>query len=104
MRTGVARSLLVTRRLACRAMAAQAATTLPQRKGVVTAFIQRPTDGSVLVVLRSDQVSTYQRMWGAISGGIEGADESPRFRCEQEVSLPPAPATPVLHWHPPHTP
>lgn len=100
----------------------------PRRKHVVTAFVQRPDDGRVLVVLRSDkarlllflsacrglpmwvaelahthltrltqltppaprarQVGTYKRMWGAVSGGIEGGDESPVFRCQQEASAP----------------
>lgn len=35
----------------------------PRRKQVVTAFVQRPANGSVLVVLRSDKVGSYQRMW-----------------------------------------
>ena len=91
---------------------------------MVTAFVRRPTDGAVLLVLRSDkvlvqgwrrrrhcwrwsslppayllpdqlpnvlatavkQVGTYQHMWGAVSGGIEGEAESPVLRAQQEVS------------------
>lgn len=55
---------------------------------VVTAFVQRPTDGSVLVVLRSDKVGTYQRYWGAVSGGVEQGDRSLADRCRQEVCKP----------------
>ena len=54
---------------------------------VVTAFIQRPSDDHVLVVLRSDKVGTYQRYWGAVSGGVEQADRSLADRCRQEVRL-----------------
>lgn len=125
-------------RTCCRAMSAAAAATIGagpepaapgpaagaalRRKHVVTAFVQRPQDGRVLVVLRSDkvrarlllhppprmgalgaasgqgccpppptpQVGTYKHKWGAVSGGIEGGDESPVFRCQQEASRAPA--------------
>jgi len=56
------------------------------RKDVVTAFIQNPTDGSVLVVKRSDKVRTYKNYWGGVSGSVEG-DESLFFRAQREVSL-----------------
>ena len=52
---------------------------------VVTAFIQRPSDDNVLAVLRSDKVGTYQRYWGAVSGGVEQGDRSLADRCCQEV-------------------
>ncbi|PRW20650.1 initiation factor 2B related [Chlorella sorokiniana] len=56
-----------------------------RRKQVVTAFIQRPADGNVLVVLRSDKVGTYKRYWGAVSGGVEPGDRSLVERCRQEI-------------------
>ncbi|GAB4819902.1 hypothetical protein N2152v2_006948 [Parachlorella kessleri] len=58
---------------------------LPKRKQVVTALVQKPEDGSILLVKRSQKVSTYQDQWGGVSGGIEG-HESPIHRCLQEVS------------------
>ncbi|KAI3434851.1 hypothetical protein D9Q98_002905 [Chlorella vulgaris] len=55
------------------------------RRQVVTAFVQRPSDAAVLLVLRSDKVGTYQHKWGAVSGGIEGEGESPVSRAQQEI-------------------
>lgn len=55
-----------------------------KRKEVVTAVVQHPQDGQVLVVKRSEKVGTYKLQWGAVSGGIEG-HESPIYRCLQEV-------------------
>lgn len=58
---------------------------------VVTAFVQRH-DGRVLVVKRSDKVSTYQGMWGGVSGGVEPTDTSLVDRAydeiEEEVGIP----------------
>jgi 8-oxo-dGTP pyrophosphatase MutT (NUDIX family) len=53
---------------------------------VVTAFIKRASDSRVLVVKRSDAVSTYPGMWGGISGGLEAGDASliDRALCEIE--------------------
>lgn len=51
---------------------------------VVTAFVQRG-DGRVLVVRRSSQVSTYQGMWGGVSGGVEASDTSLADRAFAEV-------------------
>jgi len=53
----------------------------------VTAFVQRQ-DGRVLVVKRSDKVSTYQGMWGGVSGGVEADDTSLIDRAYAEVRLP----------------
>eukprot|EP00887_Chlorella_sp_A99_P003754 scaffold7.g3754.t1 len=42
---------------------------------VVTAVVQRPTDGRVLLVQRSDKVGSFKLHWGGVSGFIEpGAD------------------------------
>lgn len=67
----------------------QQAGRIPQRitkgrKDVVTAFIRRDRDNAVLLVQRSDKVSTYQGFWGGVSGGVEG-NESLRRRAEIEI-------------------
>ncbi|GBF95237.1 hypothetical protein Rsub_07952 [Raphidocelis subcapitata] len=51
---------------------------------VVTAFVQRD-DGRVLLVRRSDRVSTYRGMWGGVSGGVEAGDASLPDRAFQEI-------------------
>ncbi len=42
------------------------------------------------------QVGTYQHRWGAVSGGIEGGDESPAARAQQEAGLLRLPASNLL--------
>lgn len=61
---------------------------------MVTAFVQRPSDQSVLVVHRSEKVRTYQLQWGGVSGGVEG-DESLAWRAQQEASFAIALALPL---------
>lgn len=55
------------------------------RRPVVTAFIQRATDGTVLLLQRSDAVSTYQGHFAAVSGAIEARDNSRIARCLEEI-------------------
>lgn len=55
------------------------------RRDVVTGFVQRPSDGSILVLQRSDKISTYPLKWGGVSGVVEGS-ESLVERAFQEVS------------------
>lgn len=69
------------------------------RRHVTTAFVQRPDDGRVLLVQRSERVSTYQFQWGGVSGGIELSDASPVARALIEVrrlcALGPRPSHPL---------
>lgn len=48
----------------------RAPPTKPPRRHVVTAVVQK-ADGQVLLVRRSQQVGTYQGMWGGVSGYVE---------------------------------
>jgi 8-oxo-dGTP diphosphatase len=57
----------------------------PERRGpvhVVTVFLVNA--GKVLVLRRSDRVSTYRGKWAGVSGYLE-ADETPRERALKEV-------------------
>ncbi|WIA12133.1 hypothetical protein OEZ85_012206 [Tetradesmus obliquus] len=51
---------------------ASAAAVRPRRP-VVTAFVRRE-DGKLLVVKRSEKVSSYRHQWGGVSGGVEGSE------------------------------
>jgi hypothetical protein len=55
------------------------------RRDVVTAFVRRPSDSSVLLVKRSEKVNTYKLHWGGVSGVVEG-NENLQERAKQEVS------------------
>ena len=59
-----------------------------QDKSVVTCFLE--SDGEILILLRSEHVSTYQGKWAGVSGSIdEGntADEQALIEIEEETSL-----------------
>lgn len=54
----------------------------------VTAFIE--SDGKILLLLRSDRVSTYAGKWGGVSGSIDNgktADEQALVEIEEETGL-----------------
>jgi 8-oxo-dGTP pyrophosphatase MutT (NUDIX family) len=54
----------------------------------VTSFLQ--SDGEILILLRSEQVSTYQGKWGGISGSIDDgrtADEQALLEIVEETNL-----------------
>jgi 8-oxo-dGTP pyrophosphatase MutT (NUDIX family) len=54
----------------------------------VTAFIE--SDGKILLLLRSDRVSTYAGKWGGVSGSIDDgrtADEQALVEIEEETGL-----------------
>lgn len=54
----------------------------------VTAFLE--SDGKILVLLRSDRVSTYPGKWAGISGSIEAgntADDQALVEIEEETGL-----------------
>jgi 8-oxo-dGTP diphosphatase len=54
----------------------------------VTAFIE--SDGKILLLLRSDRVSTYAGKWGGVSGSIDNgrtADEQALIEIEEETGL-----------------
>lgn len=50
---------------------------------VVTCFLQRATDGNVLVGRRSGDVSTYQARWAGISGSLE--EDTPLQQAYREI-------------------
>jgi hypothetical protein len=56
------------------------------RRDVITAFVRRPSDSSILFVKRSEKVNTYKLHWGGVSGVVEG-NENLRERAEREVCL-----------------
>ncbi len=59
-----------------------------QKREVVTSFLE--SDGEILILLRSEHVSTYRGRWAGVSGSIdEGntADEQARREIEEETSL-----------------
>lgn len=56
------------------------------RRDVVTAFVRKPVESTVLLVKRSEKVNTYKLHWGGVSGVVEG-DENLQQRAEREVSL-----------------
>lgn len=56
------------------------------RRDVVTAFVVRRQDASVLLVKRSEKVNTYKLHWGGVSGVVEG-DENLVNRARQEASF-----------------
>jgi translation initiation factor 2B subunit (eIF-2B alpha/beta/delta family)/8-oxo-dGTP pyrophosphatase MutT (NUDIX family) len=45
-----------------------------QLRHVVTCFVRRPDDGTVLLGRRSDRVSTYPGRWAAVSGSVDEAN------------------------------
>ena len=54
----------------------------------VTSFLQ--SDDEILILLRSEHVSTYQGKWGGISGAIDGdrtADEQALLEIVEETGL-----------------
>ena len=56
------------------------------RRDVVTGFVRKPVESTVLLVKRSEKVNTYKLHWGGVSGVVEG-DENLQQRAEREVSL-----------------
>ncbi len=57
-----------------------------QEKQVVTCFLE--SDGEILILRRSAQVSSYQGRWAGVSGYIETtADEQALTEIEEETSL-----------------
>lgn len=57
-----------------------------QEKRVVTCFLE--SDGEVLILRRSGQVSTYQGRWAGVSGYIEKtADEQALTEISEETGL-----------------
>jgi len=57
-----------------------------QEKQVVTCFLQY--EGKLLILRRSEQVSSYQGKWAGVSGYIEKtADEQALTEIEEETSL-----------------
>ena len=57
-----------------------------QEKQVVTCFLE--SDGEILILRRSAQVSSYQGRWAGVSGYIETtADEQALIEIEEETSL-----------------
>lgn len=54
------------------------------RRDVITAFVRRPLDSSILLVKRSEKVNTYKLHWGGVSGVVEGG-ENLQQRAEREV-------------------
>ena len=46
------------------------------RRDVVTAFVVRREDASVLLVKRSEKVNTYKLHWGGVSGVVEGFENN----------------------------
>ena len=57
-----------------------------QEKQVVTCFLQY--EGKILILRRSEQVSSYQGKWAGVSGYIEKtADEQALMEIEEETSL-----------------
>lgn len=71
---------------------AEMASSAVRRRPVTTAFVQDAA-GRVLVVQRSDRVSTYPLLYGGVSGGVEGS-ESLLHRALKEVRLCRPPARP----------
>lgn len=57
-----------------------------QEKQVVTCFLQY--EGKILILRRSEQVSSYQGKWAGVSGYIEKtADEQALMEIEEETGL-----------------
>ncbi len=59
-----------------------------QKREVVTSFLE--SDGEILILLRSEHVSTYRGRWAGVSGSIdEGstADEQALREIEEETGL-----------------
>lgn len=59
-----------------------------QKREVVTSFLE--SDGEILILLRSEHVSTYRGRWAGVSGSIdEGntADEQALKEIEEETGL-----------------
>ena len=59
-----------------------------REKHAVTSFLE--SEGEVLVLLRSEHVSTYQETWGGVSGIIDNdkmADEQAVIEIQQETGL-----------------
>jgi len=57
-----------------------------QEKQVVTSFLE--SESKILILRRSDRVSTYQGRWAGVSGYMEkGADEQAFIEIEEETSL-----------------
>ncbi len=57
-----------------------------QEKNVVTCFLE--SDGEILILRRSEQVSTYQGSWAGVSGYIETtADEQALTEIAEETGL-----------------
>ena len=59
-----------------------------QKREVVTSFLE--SDGEILILLRSEHVSTYRGRWAGVSGSIdEGntADKQALREIEEETSL-----------------
>jgi hypothetical protein len=50
------------------------------RRDVITAFIRRPSDASLLFVKRSEKVNTYKLHWGGVSGVVEGNEKEQNER------------------------
>jgi len=57
-----------------------------KEKQVVTCFLE--SDGEILILRRSEQVSSYQGKWAGVSGYIEKtADEQALIEIKEETSL-----------------
>jgi 8-oxo-dGTP diphosphatase len=50
---------------------------------VVTAFVQRTTDGKILLLRRSDRVGSFQGLWAGVSGFLE--DPTPEAQAWREL-------------------
>ncbi len=61
---------------------------MSQEKQAVTVFLE--SEGEILILLRSQQVSTYQGKWGGVSGSVDEdmtPDEQALLEIEEETGL-----------------
>jgi translation initiation factor 2B subunit (eIF-2B alpha/beta/delta family)/8-oxo-dGTP pyrophosphatase MutT (NUDIX family) len=66
---------------------------LPTTRHVVSVFLQKSATGSVLVLKRSDKVSSYKGAWAAVSGSIEEGEDvlgAGLREVEEETGIPPS--------------